>query len=140
MSKFYVNTVEGCLSLLLSAQYVQHPTQAHPSLHHVAVEGTGQGLPHSGDQSDLAFWHNAESGCVNEQNLRRKGIAFYCRFRDDFSYGVEQGHEVLSLFDEICAATTYFKIKLEEVGQRVLVMVMWVLGVIVPALVVWAAP
>ena len=71
--------------------------------------GTGQGLKHSGDVADVAFYNLAEAGFVDvEQICRDHGLLLYLRFRDD----------ILMVFEKTAATVGKSKQFVYELQKR----------------------
>ena len=111
--------LDKSLDFLLNEQYVSSKV-INSGVHHV-IKGTGQGIIHSGDTADVAFFNLAEQDfIVLESTKLEYGILLYIRFRDDIFIVFERQagpgrakapKEFVSKFRE---KTKFYKLKVEE--------------------------
>ena len=109
--------IEDACYILLDNQFVRSRWTSET---YKAVQGVGQGLPHSSEVADWSFFNIAESGLIN--NKERFGIICYLRYRDDILMVVDDDQlwrNVSTFIGILRKACPWWEIKLETVGKEV---------------------
>jgi len=115
------DVVREALELLLVQQWIRRPRRNYTDHDDNEVwqiiEGTGMGLPHSGEVADTSLWALTEKDWIeHDYVLEAYGIAAFTRFRDDVlivGTDAKRTREFLRVYK---GKAKYFKIEIEEVS------------------------
>ena len=120
LSGWWSSSLESCLRALLTYQYVDSQWLEDRSEVFQVMEGFGQGLPHSSECADLAFYNIVEKGILS--SARMFGILNYVRFRDDVIVAVANSQRMtgcLAFFKRYIPLGRWWKITADRVGSSV---------------------